>query len=478
MSSEANESQIEALPSSASDVGRSVVRDSEHYYLTGDCIFRVENTLFKIHKSHLIQNSPVLAKMFNLPLGEQSVEGASDDSPIVLAGDRACEFRYLLRYIYATVANGPTTSPVSDVVRSVVRDSEHYHPTGDCIIRIENALFKIHKFHLIHNSPVFAKMFELPPGEEPEEGSSDDLPIVLSGDRASDFRYLLKYIYAPVMKIQIDAIPRSAIPEIVAVAAFADKYDIGNWKQWALSFLARRIFDPAKRMTSPGRPDRQPPAATPLLDISAHSLEDLYVLYHHLGNYAEKNFVMRTWCERVEAKELPVSDPLNAAEATGDITARTDLYCILLRRMKEQPRLLEPIQFPVDNVLPFHFHRMFAGYTSLSITWERLRSECFPFPFVAESCTSSLEHTTKCVPRYERRWKEAILAAETRWPDPTNFCDRFQSILEFLSKSRVTGNWNCFLEFLTSSDGIKKPMGDFLLDKHFFPGAVRSRRRI
>ncbi|KAJ7443252.1 hypothetical protein B0H11DRAFT_2093158 [Mycena galericulata] len=101
MSSGANESQIEALPSSASDVGRSVVRDSEHYYPTGDCIFRVENTLFKIHKSHLIQNSPVLAKMFNLPLGEQSVDGTSDDSPVVLPGDRACDFRYLLRYIYA-----------------------------------------------------------------------------------------------------------------------------------------------------------------------------------------------------------------------------------------------------------------------------------------------------------------------------------------------------------------------------------------
>ncbi|KAJ7443248.1 hypothetical protein B0H11DRAFT_2204296 [Mycena galericulata] len=467
MSSEANESQIEALPSSASDVivGRSVVRDSEHYYLTGDCIFRVENTLFKIHKSYLIQNSPVLAKMFNLPLGEQSVKGASDDSPIVLAGDRACEFRYLLRYIYATAAIEPPASPVSDVVQSVGRDSEHYHPTGDCIIRVENTLFKIHKLHLIHNSPIFAKMFELPPGEEPVEGLSDDLPIVLYGDRDSDFRHLLKYIYAPVMKIQIDAIPRSAIPEIVAVAAFADKYDIGNWKHWALSFLARRVFDPAERMTSPGRPDRQPPAATSLLDISAQSLEGLYVLYHHLGDNAKRNLVMRTWCERVEAKEFPASGPLNAAEATGDIRARTDLYCILLRRMKEQAGLLEPIQYSVDNILPVHFHRMFAGHTSLSITWERLRSECFPFPFVAESCKSSLEHTTHCVPRYERRWKEAILAAEIRWPDPTNFRDRLlQLILEFLSKPRVTGNWKCFLDFLTSSDGTVVEIPELLFE--------------
>ncbi|KAJ7443251.1 hypothetical protein B0H11DRAFT_470419 [Mycena galericulata] len=197
----------------------------------------------------------------------------------------------------------PTASPVPDVVQSVVRDSEHYHPTGDCIIRVENTLFKIHKFHLIHNSPVFAKMFELPPGEEPEEGSSDDLPIILSGDRASDFRHLLKYIYAPVMDIQIDAIPLSAIPEIVAVASFADKYDIGNWKHWALSFLARRVFDPPERKVASKKPDQQPLVATPLRDISAHSLEGLYVLYHRLGDHANRNLIMRTWCDRVEAKK-------------------------------------------------------------------------------------------------------------------------------------------------------------------------------
>jgi hypothetical protein len=40
-------------------------------------------------------------------------------------------------------------------------------------------------------------MFALPSGIREAEGDSDDLPIALEGERAEEFRAVLKYIYAP-----------------------------------------------------------------------------------------------------------------------------------------------------------------------------------------------------------------------------------------------------------------------------------------
>ncbi|KAJ6578749.1 hypothetical protein DFH09DRAFT_1310723 [Mycena vulgaris] len=65
-------------------------------------------------------------------------------------------------------------------------------------------------------------MFELPPGGKVEEGLSDDSPIVLRGDKASELRSVLKYI---IMHTQIDKIPLAALPEIMVVATFANKYE-------------------------------------------------------------------------------------------------------------------------------------------------------------------------------------------------------------------------------------------------------------
>jgi hypothetical protein len=39
-------------------------------------------------------------------------------------------------------------------------------------------------------------MFDIPSGEQQEEGKSDDSPIVLEGEKVFGFRSVLKYMYA------------------------------------------------------------------------------------------------------------------------------------------------------------------------------------------------------------------------------------------------------------------------------------------
>ncbi|KAJ7761830.1 hypothetical protein B0H16DRAFT_1530686 [Mycena metata] len=131
------------------------------------------------------------------------------------------------------------------------RDAEFYNDSGDCVILVENTLFKVHRFILIRHSPVFSTLFALPHGASAAEGLSDDLPISLSDDKAQDFRSLFKYLYAPRVSFkptfchwfhssrsafatQANSIPVTDLPDIIAVAKISNKYEICVWRDWAL----------------------------------------------------------------------------------------------------------------------------------------------------------------------------------------------------------------------------------------------------
>ncbi|RXW11415.1 hypothetical protein EST38_g14441 [Candolleomyces aberdarensis] len=65
--------------------------------------FKVEEITFPVSPHRLIENSDVLAGMFNMPTGEdQRVEGRDREHPIVLEGYQASDFDALLRVLYPT----------------------------------------------------------------------------------------------------------------------------------------------------------------------------------------------------------------------------------------------------------------------------------------------------------------------------------------------------------------------------------------
>ncbi|KAF7368626.1 BTB domain-containing protein [Mycena venus] len=208
-------------------------------------------------------------------------------------------------------ASEPQSTPTmaSDPVPNVQRDKIHYHPTGDCIIRVQNTLFKIHKFHLVHNSTVFADMFNLPSGGQQEEGLSDDSPIILGSLSAADFRFVLKYMYAGAMSMQIDSIPLSALREIIAVAEFADKYEMMDLNKWALSYISRRVFV----FVPPGDKGKVPLMSLPEPDLAA-----LHGLYRRIDvevGTEYQDLIMDAWISRIETNTLPITTALHAAEA-------------------------------------------------------------------------------------------------------------------------------------------------------------------
>ncbi|KAG8703134.1 hypothetical protein FRC08_003056 [Ceratobasidium sp. 394] len=84
----------------------------------------------------------------------------------------------------------------SQVPAAPKRDSEFYFDDTLVVIMVDDTLFKVHKYQLM-KSEVFSDMFKMtrPSSEGPEEGSSPENPIVLSGVAASDFRSLLRMLY-------------------------------------------------------------------------------------------------------------------------------------------------------------------------------------------------------------------------------------------------------------------------------------------
>lgn len=96
-----------------------IVRDKDYYLSDGSCIILVENTLFnvssfsdhlsvaqshavsQVHRTTLSKDSSSFSSMFSLPRGDKTVEGLSDDNPVILVGDTVSQFRNFLWALYA-----------------------------------------------------------------------------------------------------------------------------------------------------------------------------------------------------------------------------------------------------------------------------------------------------------------------------------------------------------------------------------------
>ncbi|CAE6450658.1 unnamed protein product [Rhizoctonia solani] len=94
-------------------------------------------------------------------------------------------------------AQSPSGASSAEPSGVITRHSEFFFDNTLVAIQIENTLFNVHKYQLI-KSEVFSDMFKMPKaeGDGPEEGSSPEHPIVMTGIAASDFAALLKVLYA------------------------------------------------------------------------------------------------------------------------------------------------------------------------------------------------------------------------------------------------------------------------------------------
>ncbi|OCH92635.1 hypothetical protein OBBRIDRAFT_791083 [Obba rivulosa] len=317
------------------------------------------------------------------------------------------------------------------------RDFEYYFDDGDCVIRVEDTVFRVHRFLLTRDGSAFADMFSLPPGSgtsEMPEGSSDANPIRLFGESAEDFRALLFILYALPPDLLYYNTSAANIPHLLTIASITHKYHFHRTSNWAISSAFRVLSD------TYGTPTCNPSTAS--ASLLARILEvALRCAHEPLTKLAED-----IWAHRVLTCELHPRRALALADAHGLRLLGGAAYYAQLLEMEDgfqDPRdgsntsgdnsddtplgnLSQPTpgaQDAVDEIPALtegQRRRLLCGHWSLVRLWEQLRARA-PVFRRPEGCTY---HARGCLSTWGTVWDEAARAEETLARPPADVLGR------------------------------------------------------
>ncbi|CAE6527490.1 unnamed protein product [Rhizoctonia solani] len=131
--------------------------------------------------------------------------------------------------------------PTAETPKSIVHHPEFCFDNTLVAIQIENTLFNVHKYQL-NKSKVFSDMFNMPKpqGNEPEEGSSLEHPILIEGVAASDFAALLRVLYASLFASN-QPTPEALL--IIPAFRLANMFDFSELRGYLLPLAEKNLGD-------------------------------------------------------------------------------------------------------------------------------------------------------------------------------------------------------------------------------------------
>ncbi|KAJ7769170.1 hypothetical protein DFH07DRAFT_291767 [Mycena maculata] len=249
--------------------------------------------------------------------------------------------------------------------------SRTYRADGDTIFRVEDILFKIHRYHL-EESTVFGSMFGLPSGALPSQGQSDANPIVLFGDNPDRFRAFLFCFYSKYAglgflasiaytdslhnpgQLRINRMTVDDVERLVNMVPFAHKYLLQDCLLWALESLEHILVTSVA--TVPANQYAMILEVTTLCTPLHESICD------RIGG-----LLKRQWIDHIKANGLPVGPALDIAEVFDLRDFLVELYCVVLDKLAVTP---EPQRTsadgPLHGISSTHQLRMFSGTWFLS----------------------------------------------------------------------------------------------------------------
>ncbi|KAJ7088067.1 hypothetical protein B0H15DRAFT_296745 [Mycena belliarum] len=120
------------------------------------------------------------------------------------------------------------------VTKKFIKDANFYREDGNCILRVEDTLFKVHRHYLTPSgettgfTPIFA---------DSAVGQNDEAPIVLENATLSQLRAFLRYAYSSFFALLPTQIPDADLPNLIDTLWFTDNYHISSMSRWAKSML-------------------------------------------------------------------------------------------------------------------------------------------------------------------------------------------------------------------------------------------------
>ncbi|KAI9511474.1 hypothetical protein F5148DRAFT_950873, partial [Russula earlei] len=126
----------------------------------------------------------------------------------------------------------------------IVRHAEYYIHGGDIIFRVEDVLFRAHRYFFTRDSAFFRRMLPHPPPPgEYAKGSSDNYPLVLEDTPQVDFERFLWVFYNPKYSLY-DA----TVEEWSSILKLAHKWEFVGVKTLAIRELERLDIPPLRKI--------------------------------------------------------------------------------------------------------------------------------------------------------------------------------------------------------------------------------------
>ncbi|RPD62269.1 hypothetical protein L226DRAFT_568929 [Lentinus tigrinus ALCF2SS1-7] len=206
------------------------------------------------------------------------------------------------------------------------RDGEYYIDSADCVIRVEDTLFRVHRYFLGRDSSAFQHMFSMPAEGMPlqnMEGSSDENPIRLYGESVERFRALLSVIYDLPQQLQAYNTPAANVERLLTIAEMTNKYHFASTEAWAVDALYNVISG------LHGRPQQQ----YELGSCSSAWMKRLLEVALLCGHKPLSEYVVDKWVERIHKHDLRPVHALEIADRSRIRRLQGAAYYVQLREM-------------------------------------------------------------------------------------------------------------------------------------------------
>lgn len=352
-------------------------------------------------------------------------------------------FRRSLDSITMIDSTRSSPAPSQDSSSEPRRDNRYYFSDGSCILQVGNTLFNVHRSRLSQDASSFTTLFTLPQGDIPEEGTSDERPIVLQGDTPDEFRNFLWSLYALPHDIMMARSSQMDLNRLVDVAKVANKYSFRSTESWALDAIQKYIEKKPSPLFSPVSPglhfSLNPPASS--LPDSKAQISRLIRLAQTCGHQRLLDTMVSLLRQLMSTSlhysylAMTLADELDLRELRGlaylEVLQRAVFYSVRDRdgetlvggEIQETPDGFERLV-----VSPMQQHRLLSGHFRLCKIWEKLRGAPLTFEHSPSCGTNWNQHA--CTQNWVDFWKERTRADGLLSLDSANVLGRLTFILK------------------------------------------------
>ncbi|KAJ7024270.1 hypothetical protein C8F04DRAFT_163383 [Mycena alexandri] len=320
-------------------------------------------------------------------------------------------------------------------VAPLLRDPVFYKEEGDCYLRVETNLFKIHRYHLLRGgASVFKEMFMFPSGDAPTQGYNESDPIVLAGDSPERFRAFLTIAYAEPSEFQDAENQVDRLPAFIHCAYFAHKYEITPLFHAAVKAilhlleprpaLTAELFASILALSNLCGDIRLPRAPADFKTSIRHAVEIAWV-----RNHPE------------EATFMALAEVLDISTAYGlgylaSLTASRYLFQMVSALPERTAAGATPPFADHPWLKGEHRLRILAGAWSMEQSWQRTVATAPAFP-AGHNCAGP-KHERFCVPAWQGIWRGVVTSPQLLAVSSADWLNR-SLVLKNLFQERLKG---------------------------------------